>query len=271
MGLPASRVDEMLELVVADPGRGEAPDAQLLARHEAAARHRPRAARGPLGADPRRAGQRARPRRHPLDARAAQGLRRPRRHRAALQPPAQRGGADRRRDDPHRPAAGSSPRATRSRCSPMGTDVTHAGDRRSTTQASHRAPRARRASTATAAGEGRLRVDVRAPWRSGRAAAETRDRAHRPALRGTAGLEDLFLELTTDAQREPTRFDAPQGAHRHDRRTATATPPPRRSTSRPPRRSRSAGWSGSSSARSLDTRAGVWLLITIGPDHLRSS
>ncbi len=79
-----------------------APAAPLLPRHEAAPRHRARAAGRPAGADPRRAGQRPRPRRHPLDARAAQGLRRPRRHGAALEPPAQRGRADRRRDDPHR-------------------------------------------------------------------------------------------------------------------------------------------------------------------------
>ena len=87
----------------ADRDRGEAADAQLLARHEAAARTRARAAGRSRGADPRRACQRPRPRRHPVDARAAEVLRRPRRHRAALEPPAQRGRADRRRDDPHRP------------------------------------------------------------------------------------------------------------------------------------------------------------------------
>ena len=103
MGLPDSRVDEMLEPGLADPAGGQAPGAQLLARHAAAARHRARAARRPAGADPRRARQRPRPGRHPLDARAAQGVRRARRHRAALQPPAQRGRADRRRHDPDRP------------------------------------------------------------------------------------------------------------------------------------------------------------------------
>ena len=50
--------------------RGEAAGAQLLARHAPAARHRQRADGRALGADPRRAGQRARPRRHPLDAQA---------------------------------------------------------------------------------------------------------------------------------------------------------------------------------------------------------
>ena len=57
----------------------------------------------PIGADPRRARQRPRPGGHPLDARPAQGVRRPGRHRAAVQPPAPRGRADRRRDDPDRP------------------------------------------------------------------------------------------------------------------------------------------------------------------------
>ena len=103
MGLPDSRVDEMLHLVSLTEPRGQAPGAQLLARHAAAARHRARAARRPAGADPRRARQRPRPGRHPLDARPAQGVRRARRHRPALQPPAQRGAADRRRHHHDRP------------------------------------------------------------------------------------------------------------------------------------------------------------------------
>ena len=71
MGLPESRVDEMLELVGLNAGRGQAPGRQLLARYAPAARHRARAARRPRGADPRRARQRPRPGRHPLDARPA--------------------------------------------------------------------------------------------------------------------------------------------------------------------------------------------------------
>ena len=42
MGLPESRVDEMLELVSLDDDRGQAPAPQLLARHAAAPRYRPR-------------------------------------------------------------------------------------------------------------------------------------------------------------------------------------------------------------------------------------
>ena len=47
----------------------------VLARHGSAARPRRRAARRPAHADPRRAGQRPRPAGHPVDPRAAQGLR----------------------------------------------------------------------------------------------------------------------------------------------------------------------------------------------------
>ena len=74
---PPARVDEMLDLVSLTADRGRPPGAQLLARHAPAARHRHRADRRPGGADPRRAGQRARPGRHPLDARPAPRLRRP--------------------------------------------------------------------------------------------------------------------------------------------------------------------------------------------------
>ena len=97
MGLPARRVDEMLDLVSLTGDGGRPPGAQLLPRHAAAARHRHRPDRRPGGADPRRARQRARPRRHPLDARPAPRLRRPRRDGAALLPPAPRDRGHRRR------------------------------------------------------------------------------------------------------------------------------------------------------------------------------
>ena len=70
----------------------------------------------PSRADPRRARQRPRPRRHPLDARPAAAVRRQRRHRAALLAPAARGGDDRRRDDRSSAAARSWPRAPRPSC-----------------------------------------------------------------------------------------------------------------------------------------------------------
>ena len=122
MGLPqpAGRRD-------ARPGQpdregGRAPRAQLLPRHAPAARHRHRPDRRPGGADPRRAGQRARPGRHPLDARPAAVLRRPGRHRAALLAPAARDRGHRRRHrrDRQRPdrRAGHQGRAARRRRDP---------------------------------------------------------------------------------------------------------------------------------------------------------
>ena len=89
--------------------RGRTPDPRLLARHAAAARHRRCAAGRPAGADVRRAGQRAGPGGHPVDARPAARPRRPRRHGAAVVPPARRGRAHRR------PAAGDRRRADRRR------------------------------------------------------------------------------------------------------------------------------------------------------------
>ena len=108
LGVPGSRVDEVLDLVgLTDAGR--TADPRLLARHAAAAGHRRRAAGRPAGADVRRAGQRAGPRGHPLDARAAPRPRGPRRHGAAVLAPARRGRAH------GRPAAGDRRRADRRR------------------------------------------------------------------------------------------------------------------------------------------------------------
>ncbi len=97
MGLPRTRVDEMLELVEPDPHRGQAPGAQLLPRHASTPRHRHRTPRRPPGADPRRTGQRARPCRDPVDARPADGLRQPGRHRPVVLAPAARDRGHRRR------------------------------------------------------------------------------------------------------------------------------------------------------------------------------
>ena len=61
MGLPARRVDEMLDLVSLTDDEAGRRVRQLLARHAPAARHRHGAARRPGRAHPRRAGQRPRP------------------------------------------------------------------------------------------------------------------------------------------------------------------------------------------------------------------
>ncbi len=80
------------------PHRGGGPARQgLLDGHAPAARDRGRAARRPRGADPRRAHQRARPARHPLGPRPAARPGRPRARGARVEPPALRGGAERRR------------------------------------------------------------------------------------------------------------------------------------------------------------------------------
>ena len=81
----------------ADPQRVRATGPQLLPRHAAAARHRDRPDRRPRRAGPRRARQRARPRRDPLDARPAARLREPGRDRPALLAPAARDRGRRRR------------------------------------------------------------------------------------------------------------------------------------------------------------------------------
>ena len=68
-GYPAAGSSEVLDLVGLSRRRGRPPGRRLLARHAAAARPRPRAPRRPGGPHPRRARQRPRPGRHPLDAR----------------------------------------------------------------------------------------------------------------------------------------------------------------------------------------------------------
>src|SRR4051795_9046129 len=103
-GVSTDRVQELLDRVgLADaadrrggdysPGIGAAPGVgrcgrpsrgRLLPRHAAAPGDRPNARRRPAGADPGRAGERAGPRRHRLDAAAAARLRRPWRHGPAL-------------------------------------------------------------------------------------------------------------------------------------------------------------------------------------------
>ncbi len=70
--------------------RGRAPGRGVLPRHAPAAGHRPCSARRAGGADPRRAGQRPRPGRNPLDAGSAPWLRPARRHGAPVLTPAAR-------------------------------------------------------------------------------------------------------------------------------------------------------------------------------------
>ena len=157
MGLPSRRVDEMLDLVSLTADGGRPPGPRLLARHAPAARHRHRADRRPRGADPRRAGQRPRPGRHPVDARPAARLRRPGRHRAALLAPAARDRGHRRRPGRDRQRPDRRRRAPSASCSQAaGTVVRAAGDR----AVLGRRPRGRRHPPSTRRHRRRLRTDA---------------------------------------------------------------------------------------------------------------
>ena len=101
-GISAKRVDEVLALVGLTIV-GEPPRAHLLARHAPAARPGRRAARRPAHDHPRRAGQRPRPRGHPLDPRRAHPPRRAGPHRVRQQPPAVGDGVDGHGSGGHRP------------------------------------------------------------------------------------------------------------------------------------------------------------------------
>ena len=89
------------------------PRRQLLARDAAAARPRRRAARRPRAADPRRAGERARPGGRPLAARLHARLRGRGKDRPRLQPRAGRGRTDGRPGDDHQQGQARHLRAAR--------------------------------------------------------------------------------------------------------------------------------------------------------------
>ena len=175
--------------------RGGAPRARLLPRHAAAARHRAGAARRPLRADPRRAGQRARPGRHPVDARPAARPRRPGRHGAAVLAPAARDRGRRRRPRRDRQRADRGPghqgRAARLDRDPRPdphTSVSSGGHSPGPVSSSDE-------------GDQALRVDAD-PERVGRLAHEAGIPLVELRAADGAGLEELFLELTADTQRE---------------------------------------------------------------------
>ncbi len=176
--------------------RGGGPQGpQLLPRHAAAARHRGGAHRRPARADPRRAGQRPRPGRHPLDARPAARLRHRWRHRAAVLAPAPRDRGHRRRHRRHRSRAGSSPRAPRPSCSPAPAPSSAPRE----AEALGRALVA--AGASCSAVDGGLRTDA-TPDLVGRVALGAGVPLTELRAGDGAGLEDMFLELTSDTQRE---------------------------------------------------------------------
>ena len=196
MGLPKSRVTETLARVGLTADEAE----RRVRNYSLGMRQRLGIATAligdPRGADPRRARQRPRPGRHPLDARPAPRLRRPGRHRAAVLAPAPRDRGDRRRHrrdrpGPHRgpgqqgraPRRGRHPRPHRR---PLQQDLARA---------------LHEASVVTTPIDGGLRADA-----DPELVGET---AHRAGvvlreLRAAdgAGLEEMFLELTAETARE---------------------------------------------------------------------
>ena len=186
----------------------------------------------PRHADPRRAGQRPRPRGHPVDPQPAQVARRRGPHGLRLLAPDERDGADRRAADHHRPRP-----ADRRR---VGGGV---HPRVVAAAASGSARRRRRRCATLLAGPGRHRHHGRgrACWRSTGWTART-SAASRPSTGSRssswcpaqASLEEAFMELTRDAveyhgrsrMRRPSWL-APEGARDggHDARERPAAAP----------------------------------------------
>ncbi len=186
-------------------GRSGGPRAgalrRLLARHEAAAGHRRRPAEEPRPADPRRADQRSRPRRHPRDPRPDPRPRRVRRDRAAELAHPRRGaagvplGLDRRRGTAARERTRRGPARRerlphpRRRHRPAGRAPLPGGrrlhGRRDRRPAGRRGARAPRRDHPAAGRQGRLRQ------RAVRDPAHPRvllPQAHRPPAGGRAGV-----------------------------------------------------------------------------------
>ena len=195
MGLPGRRVAEMLELV----GLTETEANRRVGNYSLGMRQRLGIATALIGdpdrADPRRARQRARPGRHPLDAGPAPRLRGPGRNRPAVLAPAarDRGHRRRHRDDRQRPdrlpglqggapAGRRAPSSAPPTCPPSGGRSTRPGW------------------TPTVTDDGALRTDADAA-RVGRAALEA-GVALTELRTADGGLEEMFLQLTADTQRE---------------------------------------------------------------------
>ena len=214
---PAPGSHEMLERVEPDRRGGRAPGAALLPRHAPAARHRDRPDRRPAGAGPRRAGQRARPRRHPLDARPAARLRR----RAAAPCCSPRHllheievVAD---DLVVIGAAGSSPAAPRPSCSPAPAPTSA-----SATASRWRPPSPQPGTPPTPPATTHWPPTPTPPSSAGSPCTPA-CALHELRAADGAGLEEMFLQLTADTQRETTPTRA--GASSMSTPTLTAASP----------------------------------------------
>ncbi len=175
--------------------RSGSPRAQLLAGHAAAPRDRHRADRRAGGPDPRRAGQRPRPGRHPLDARPSPRLRRPGRHRAAVVAPVARDRGDRRR--PGRDRQRPDRRAGHQGGAPADRAGTYV---RATGQADLAGALTGSGVEFTRSGDG-FRTDAD-PEHVGKVALAAGVPLVELRTADGAGLEDMFLELTADTSRE---------------------------------------------------------------------
>ena len=210
LGVPGRRVDEMLDLVSLTPAEAD----RRVGNYSLGMRQRLGIATALIGnpgvLDPRRAGQRPRPRRHPVDARPAPRLRGPGRDGAAVLAPAARGRDHRRRhrDDRPRPdRVRRAPRRTSSgRWAPSPGPTTSAALRRALHAAGIDTTVSDDGGVTTAAEPAHV---GHVAFTAGIALTELRT--------ADGGLEDMFLELTADTQREDThpRSSAEKGK-RHD-------------------------------------------------------
>ena len=176
-------------------------DQGLLAGHAPAARDRGGTARRPAGAAVRRADQRPRPRRRPLDPRAAAPARRRGPHGAGLQPPDERDAADRRPAGRHR-SRPADRRRDDERRSCAGWAVARCASARRTRRARRRGCR----STASRTPHRRRRGCT---WRT--AAPRTSATSPTPSIplhhlsEVQQSLEDAYLELTERQRGVPRR------------------------------------------------------------------
>ena len=194
---PRARVQEMLDLVSLTSTEADrrVRDYSLGMRQRLGIGDRP--PRRPARPHPRRAGERPRPCRHPLDARPAARLRRP----AAAPSCSPRTCSTRSRSSPTTSSSsatgGSSRRGPRPSCSPA---PARSSERRDAA-APGRGDGAPPATTHHGRPDGSVHTDAGArPGRRGRPRAGVALTELRAA--GGAGLEEMFLDLTADTQRE---------------------------------------------------------------------